>query len=147
GGVYLNALDLRFNPFANIKDITASAESIRNLLVVLANPSGTCDDTFMSLLLKAVHEVWLRKKNSARIDDIVLYMREALDQPEYRDTTTVRSRMDEIIVGLEKYCSWGIYGDYFNSEKPSLDDNVRFSVLEMGELKDKPDLLAAVMFS
>lgn len=147
GGVYLNALDLRFNPFANIVDIKESAESIRNLLVVLANPSGDCDDTFMSLLLKAVDEVWERKENAARIDDIVHYMKEAIQQPEFRDTTTVRARMEEIIVGLDKYCSWGIYGEYFNSEKPSLDDNVRFSVLEMGELKDKPDLLAAVMFS
>lgn len=107
GGVYLNALDLRFNPFANIKDIRASAESVRNLLVVLANPSGNCDDTFMSLLLKAVKEVWDQKENTAQIDDIVHYMRKALEQPEYRDTTTVRSRMDEIIVGLEKYCSRG----------------------------------------
>lgn len=107
GGVYLNALDLRFNPFANIKDIRASAESVRNLLVVLANPSGNCDDTFMSLLLKAVKEVWDQKENTAQIDDIVHYMRKALEQPEYRDTTTVRSRMDEIIVGLEKYCSGG----------------------------------------
>ncbi|HFR5725845.1 TPA: type IV secretion system protein TraC, partial [Escherichia coli] len=138
---------LRFNPFANIVDIKESAESIRNLLVVLANPSGDCDDTFMSLLLKAVHEVWKRKEKEALIDDIVQYMRESLEQPEYRDTTTVRARMDEIIVGLEKYCRGGIYGEYFNSKKPSLDDNVRFSVLEMGELKDKPDLLAAVMFS
>ena len=147
GGVYLNALDLRFNPFANIVDIKESAESIRNLLVVLANPSGDCDDTFMSLLLKAVQEVWDRKENEALIDDIVQFMQEAIQQPEYRDTTTVRARMEEIIVGLDKYCSWGIYGAYFNSKKPSLDDNVRFSVLEMGELKDKPDLLAAVMFS
>nr|WP_250855051.1 hypothetical protein [Escherichia coli] len=103
--MYLNALDLRFNPFANIVDIKESAESIRNLLVVLANPSGDCDDTFMSLLLKAVQEVWDRKENEALIDDIVQFMQEAIQQPEYRDTTTVRARMEEIIVGLDKYCS------------------------------------------
>lgn len=147
GGVYLNALDLRFNPFANIVDIKESAENIRNLLVVLASPSGECDDTFMSLLLKAVDKVWAEKGNAALIDDIVHWLREALESPEYRETTTVRARMEEIIVGLDKYCSWGVYGEYFNSPKPSLDDSVRFSVLEMGELKNKPDLLAAVMFS
>ncbi|EAY0560434.1 type IV secretion system protein TraC [Salmonella enterica] len=147
GGVYLNALDLRFNPFANIVDIKESAENIRNLLVVLASPSGECDDTFMSLLLKAVERVWEKKKNEALIDDIVFWLRDALASPEYRETTTVRARMEEIIVGLDKYCKWGVYGEYFNSKKPSLDDSVRFSVLEMGELKNKPDLLAAVMFS
>lgn len=73
---------------------------------MLANPSGDCDDTFMSLLLKAVQEVWDRKENEALIDDIVQFMQEAIQQPEYRDTTTVRARMEEIIVGLDKYCSW-----------------------------------------
>ncbi|UCQ29563.1 type IV secretion system protein TraC (plasmid) [Edwardsiella tarda] len=147
GGVYVNARHLRFNPFANVVNITESAESIRNLLVVLANPSGDCDDTFMSLLLTAVQAAWEQKGNAALIDDIVTYMQVAITQPKYRDTTTVRARMEEIIVGLDKYCSWGLYGEYFNSPTPSLDDTVRFCVLEMGELKNKPDLLAAVLFS
>ncbi|MGV4410063.1 TraG/VirB4 family ATPase, partial [Citrobacter freundii] len=44
-------------------------------------------------------------------------------------------------------CSWGIYGEYFNSDEPSLTDDARFIVLELGGLQDKPDLLVAVMFS
>lgn len=147
GGVYLDATELRFNPFANVVDIKESAESIRNLLVVLSNPSGDGDDTYLSVVLKAVQAVWDAKGNEALVDDVVAYLKDAIASPEYRDTTTVRARMEEIVIGLDKYCSWGIYGEYFNSPKPSLDDSVRFSVLEMGKLKNKPDLLAAVMFS
>ena len=65
-------------------------------------------------------------------------MREALEQPEYRGTTT-----DAFAYGWDYRRAGKITAHReftavrFNSEKPSLDDNVRFSVLEMGELKDK----------
>lgn len=147
GGVYLDASELRFNPFANIVDIGESAESIRNLLVVLANPSGDMDDTHQAIMLKAVHEVWKEKQNSALIDDVVDYIKREIKTGDYKDSITVRGRMEEIVISLDKYTTGGIYGDYFNSAKPSLDDEVRFSVLEMGKLQNKPDLLAAIMFS
>ena len=55
--------------------------------------------------------------------------------------------MDEIIELLGKYCSTGIYGEFFNSDSPSLTDDANMVVLELGGLQDKPSLLVAVMFS
>ena len=146
GGTYVDATELKFNPFAGIVNIVESAESIRDLLLVLSNPSGAVDDTTKSILLNVVDAVWEMKGNTALIDDVVALL-EAWIAQKYQDQATVRSRMEEIVVSLEKYTTRGIYGEYFNSPEPALDDSVRFCVLEMGKLKNKPDLLAAIMFS
>lgn len=147
GGVYVDATDLKFNPFAGIVDIVESAESIRDLLLVLSRPSGGVDDTTKSILLNAVQSVWAEKGKNALIDDVVALLTRWITSEQYRDAVTVRNRMEEIVVSLQKYTTGGIYGEYFNSPEPALDDTVRFSVLEMGKLKNKPDLLAAIMFS
>lgn len=153
GGVYVDATTLKFNPFAGITDIKESAESIRDLLLVLSNPAGGMDDTSKSILLNAVQEVWEGKSPSGRsgrsalIDDVSLYLQEQIDKGYFDDADTIRFRMQEIIVSLKKYTTEGIYGEYFNNPEPALKDDVRFSVLEMGKLKNKPDLLAAIMFS
>lgn len=153
GGVYVDATDLKFNPFAGIVNIVESAESIRDLLLVLSSPSGKVDDTARSILLNAVQAVWEgkapsgRKGNAVLIDDVSGLLNAWTILPKYKDATTVRNMMEEMVVSLHKYTTGGIYGEYFNSPEPALDDNVRFCVLEMGKLKNKPDLLAAIMFS
>ncbi|HHR6502985.1 TPA: type IV secretion system protein TraC [Providencia alcalifaciens] len=153
GGVYVDARDLKFNPFAGVVDIKEAAESIRDLLLVLANPSGDMDDTSKSILLNAVQDVWegvgpaARKGNQALIDDVSAYLTWQIKSGVFEDADSVRNKMHEIVVSLQKYTTSGIYGEYFNSPNPVLNDSVRFTVLEMGGLQNKPDLLAAVMFS
>lgn len=63
--------------------------------------------------------------------------------PTYR----IRSRLDEMIVLLDQYTANGTYGQYFNSDEPSLRDDAKMVVLELGGLEDRPSLLVAVMFS
>ena len=58
-----------------------------------------------------------------------------------------RSRLDEMIVLLDQYTANGTYGRYFNSDEPSLRDDAKMVVLELGGLEDRPSLLVAVMFS
>nr|WP_282564855.1 type IV secretion system protein TraC [Providencia rettgeri] len=153
GGVYVDARDLKFNPFAGVVNIKEAAESIRDLLLVLANPSGDMDDTSKSILLNAVQDVWegaapsKRQGNAVLIDDISEYLTWQLEHGVFEDADSVRNKMHEIVVSLQKYTTKGLYGEYFNSPNPALNDNVRFTVLEMGGLQNKPDLLAAVMFS
>lgn len=153
GGIYVDATDLKFNPFAGVVNIIESAESIRDLLLVLSNPSGGMDDTSKSILLNAVEAVWYgqapsgRKGNEALIDDISALLTAWISSEEYQNRDTVRNRMEEIVVSLQKYTTGGLYGEYFNSPEPALDDSIRFCVLEMGKLQNKPDLLAAIMFS
>ncbi|EMB8480661.1 type IV secretion system protein TraC [Providencia rettgeri] len=153
GGVYVDARDLKFNPFAGVVDIKEAAESIRDLLIVLASPSSDMDDVSKSILLNAVQDVWEgkapseRKGNKVLIDDVHDYLKAQVDLGYFDPQSTVQNKMQEIIVSLKKYTTKGLYGEYFNSDKPALNEQVRFTVLEMGGLQNKPDLLAAVMFS
>lgn len=147
GGTYLDGRTLKFNPFANITTISESGERIRDQLAVLASPNGTLDEVHEVLLLEAVMAAWQSKQNKARIDDVVDYLKDARRNIAGDQSERIVGRMDEIIKLLGTYCTDGIYGDYFNSDEPSLRDDARFVVLELGGLQDKPALLAAVMFS
>lgn len=147
GGVYLDGRSLQFNPFANITNINESGERIRDQLAVLASPNGKLDEIHEDLLLRAVLAAWGQKQKQARIDDVVAFLKKERDDPRYANSPSITSRIDEIIELLGKYCTTGIYGAYFNSDTPSLTDDARMVVLELGGLQDKPALLAAVMFS
>lgn len=149
GGVYLDGETLKFNPFANITDDTIDemAERLRDQLSVMASPNGNLDEVHEGLLLKAVKATWLAKKNQSRIDDVVDYLVMARDSREYEGSPTIRSRLDEMVVLLTQYTRDGVYGSYFNSDEPSLRDDARMVVLELGGLEDRPSLLVAVMFS
>lgn len=114
---------------------------------MLASPNGTLDEVHEDLLLKAVMSAWNSKQQTARIDDVVDYLKTARNAPHYANAERITGRMDEIIELLEKYSVQGIYSDYFNSDQPSLSGDARMVVLELGGLQDKPALLAAVMFS
>lgn len=150
GGVYLDGDTLKFNPFANVLDASnfdASAERIRDQLSVMASPNGNLDEVHEGLLLQAVKAAWLSKHNKARIDDVVDFLLQSKDSAAYADSPTIRSRLDEMIILLDQYTVNGIYGSYFNSDEPSLNDNARMVVLELGGLESRPSLLVAVMFS
>lgn len=147
GGVYLDGKALKFNPFANITNINESGERIRDQLSVLASPNGNLDEVHEDLLLRAVMQAWGDHKQQARIDHVVAFLAKERDLERYKNSAGITGRMDEIIELLGKYTTTGIYGEYFNSDTPSLTDDARMVVLELGGLQDKPALLAAVMFS
>ncbi|ELV2817279.1 type IV secretion system protein TraC, partial [Escherichia coli] len=111
------------------------------------SPNGNLDEVHEGLLLQAVKASWLAKKNQARIDDVVNFLKNASDSEQYAGSPTIRSRLDEMIVLLDQYTANGTYGRYFNSDEPSLRDDARMVVLELGGLEDRPSLLVAVMFS
>ena len=145
------AIPSKFNPFANVLDdahFDMSAERIRDQMSVMASPNGNLDEVHEGLLLQAVQAAWLEsKRNHARVDDVVQFLQDAKDSDEYADSPTIRGRLDEMIILLDQYTVNGIYGDYFNSDKPTLHDDARMVVLELGGLESRPSLLIAVMFS
>jgi conjugal transfer ATP-binding protein TraC len=114
GGVYLDGDSLKFNPFANILDdanFDLSAERIRDQMSVMASPNGNLDEVHEGLLLQAVQAAWLSKRNKARIDDVVDFLKTAKESQEYAESPTIRSRLDEMIILLDQYTVNGIYGD------------------------------------
>lgn len=147
GGAYLDGETLRFNPFANVTDIAESAEGITGLLTVLASPQGSLDEVSEAILQKGVVAAWEARRNKARIDDVVLYMKSDVVREEYGQQPTIMSRINELVLLLDRWCTWGSDGEYFNSDKPTLDGETRFTVLELLGLEKRPHLLSAVLYS
>lgn len=147
GGQYLDGAKLRFNPFANIRDIKHSAEGVVRLLAVLASPTEPLDAVCEALLQKAVMDAWEKKEHGARIDDVYNYLTDEDVNKAFADKPTIISRLAELAMLLETYCTWGPDGEYFNADKPTLDGETRFAVLELLSLEDKPKLLSAILFS
>lgn len=147
GGVYLDGAKLRFNPFANVRDIRHSAEGIVRLLTVLASPTEPLDGVCEAILQKAVMDAWERKQHGARIDDVHNYLTSEEVNTSFADKPTIIARLAELAMLLETYCTWGPDGEYFNADKPTLDGETRFAVLELLSLEDKPKLLSSILFS
>lgn len=145
--VNLDGATLRFNPFANVRDIKESAEGIQGLLTVLASPNEPLDKVSETILLKGVVAAYEAKQNTARIDDVVLYMKSAAVREEYGQQPTIMNRINELVLLLDRWCTWGANGDYFNSDKPTLDGDTRFAVLELLSLENQPHLLSAILYS
>ncbi|WNJ82275.1 type IV secretion system protein TraC (plasmid) [Cedecea neteri] len=147
GGKYLDGATLRFNPFANVRDIKESAEGIQGLLTVLASPNEPLDKVSETILLKGVIAAWEAKQNKARIDDVVAYMISEEVKHTYESQPTIRDRINELVLLLDRWCTWGANGDYFNSDNPTLDGDTRFAVLELLSLENQPHLLSAILYS
>ncbi|PKE27608.1 type IV secretion system protein TraC [Rahnella sp. AA] len=147
GGKYLDGATLRFNPFANVVDIKESAEGITGLLTVLASPNEPLDKVSETILLKGVVAAWEAKANQARIDDVVAYMISQEVTTIYDSQPTIRDRINELVLLLDRWCTWGANGEYFNSDNPTLDSNTRFAVLELLSLENQPHLLSAILYS
>ncbi|UXY13572.1 type IV secretion system protein TraC (plasmid) [Kosakonia sp. ML.JS2a] len=147
GGVYLDGAQLRFNPFANVRDINVSAEGIVRLLTVLASPQEPLDAVCEAILLNAVIDAWERKQQRARIDDVYSYLISETVNKEYEGKPGIINRLAELALLLEAYCTNGAYGEYFNADEPTLDGDTRFAVLELLSLENKPKLLSAILFS
>lgn len=139
GGTYLEYSSLNLNPFTNLHNINESSEQIRDLLSVLASPSGGLDDVQEEYLRQAVIISWYKKKNQANIDDVIKSLKEL--NAKQNDI-----RIHDVITLLERYSTTGPYPKIFNDYSKIAPD-AQFVVLELGDLENKPDLMKAVLFA
>ncbi|CAL7962401.1 conjugal transfer ATP-binding protein TraC [Gammaproteobacteria bacterium] len=142
GGTYLEYHSLRLNPFSNIHNINESSEKIRDLLSILASPSGMLDDVQEEYLRQAVIDAWNSKNNATNIDDIIAVLRKLNSAKTDRKDI----RINDLVVLLERYSTKGPYPNIFNDYSVIAPD-ASFVVLELGELENKPDLMKAVLFA
>jgi len=145
GGTYLEYHSLKLNPFTNIHDINESSEQIRDLLSVLASPSGDLEDVQEEYLRQAVIIAWEKKKNEANIDDVVAALQE-LNKKSEKSEKSRDSRIEDLITLLVRYGTKGAYSEVFNGYSAIAPD-ASFVVLELGELENKPTLMKAVLFA
>lgn len=147
GGTYINGSTLRFNPFANITDIAMSAERVRDQLSILASPNGMLDEVHETLILDAITEQFPEYQQGMRIDHVVDYLKKHRNRIHDQQATRITDRIDEIVLLLTKYTTKGIYGEFFNSDEPTLRDDMQFVVTELGDLRSNGNLLMAVLFT
>ena len=138
-GTYLDATKLSLNPFSNVEKIENEAPLIRNLIAVMASPSGELSDVQLAHLLTAVNSAWNKKQKEATIDLVVEGLKELSESQNDR-------RIADMVVLLQKYTIAGQYGRYFNY--PSmLNRNEKFTVLELGGFEQNDELLRPVLFA
>ncbi|NMM74444.1 hypothetical protein BSF37_21855 [Serratia marcescens] len=147
GGAYINGENLRFNPFANVTDIKLAAERIRDQLCILASPRGLLDEVHESLMMEAITEQWPTYEQGMRIDHVVDYLKKRQGDVALKSGAQIAGRIDEMVTLLNKYTTKGIYGKFFNSDEPTLKMDMRFVVTELGDLRNRGDLLSAVLFT
>lgn len=147
GGTYINGESLRFNPFANVTNITLAAERIRDQLCILGSSNGLLDEVHESLILEAITESWPQYQQDMRIDHVVSYLKKKQDDVSKQHSSRIGGRIDEITTLLSKYCTYGLYGQFFNSSEPTLKHGLQFVVTELGDLRKQADLLSAILFT
>ena len=148
-GAYLDASNLRLNPFSGVKDIACSGESIRDLIAVMASPNEGLSDVQKAHLLDAVIAAYKKNRNQANIDDVIEYLQSIEENKAYD------LRINDIIVLLKKFSptesgKGSVAARIFNeaSDLTTTDpQKERFVVLELGELENQPDLLKSVLFA
>lgn len=156
GGTYINGSSLRFNPFANVRDISninlretedssTTAERIRDQLCILASPNGNLDEVHQALILKAIVEEFPKYQQDMRIDHVIDYLKKY--RGDIESSERISGRIDEITHLLEKYSTKGVYGKFFNSSEPTLRRDMQFVVTELGDLRKAGDLLMGVLFT
>ena len=97
------------------------------------------------MVLRAITEQFPVYQQGMRIDHVVDYLER--HKKEIHDSERIGGRIDEINQLLQKYTTKGIYGKYFNSDEPTLRQDMQFVVTELGDLRQTGDLLMAVLFT
>ncbi|PIJ50028.1 hypothetical protein BL250_08845 [Erwinia sp. OLTSP20] len=146
-GTYINGETLRFNPFANVTEITLAAERIRDQLCILASPNGLLDEVHESLILESITESWPQYQQDMRIDHVIDYLKKRQSDVTRQHSAQIGGRIEEITTLLAKFSTKGIYGEFFNSSEPTLRSDLQFVVTELGAMRKQRDLLAAILFT
>lgn len=139
GGTYLEYQSLKLNPFTNVIEINEVSEQIRDLLAVLASPSGNLDEVQEEYLRQAVMATWKSHKNKSNIDSVIYELNNINKE---RDD----NRISDLITLLAKYSTTGPYPTIFN-EYSNIAPDSHFVVLELGDLENKPYLLKGALFA
>ena len=133
--VFEEGSGISLNPFSRVTDIDEDMELLRPLFAQMASPSEPVGDLGKSLLEEGIKKAWELMGPEARVDDVVRALGEISDP---------HRRAEDLAHMLYAYSSKGQYGKFF--EGPStLSFESDLSVLELEELKSKPELQTVVV--
>ena len=131
-------VDIRLNPFSNIdvddaEDLADSISMIKTIISVMACPNDKIDDYKSSLIERAITEVIKISGQNTEVSDVAEWL-------GLRQEDTAR----KLSIMLTPYTKTGIYGKYFTG-KSNVNFTNRFVLIELDDLKKKPDLQKVVL--
>ena len=132
--------NLCLNPFSMVQDINNDMEMLLPLLAEMASPREPLNNFCYTSLSSAIKQVWDAKGSEATVTDIYNLLRIG---KIYEDGAS-EIELTHMSVALEPYTKYGVYASYFEGQA-NIEFNKDFIVLELEELKSKPDLQAVVM--
>ena len=142
GGQYIEfneSSNIVINPFDLVEDFLEDLAIMKSMFAMMIAPNDSLGDYEMAGLERCIQAAWLNKKQQATIDDL---------QTELLQYTNSRGFPDEAINRLGEqiypFTSKGVHGKWFNGAT-TLNFNNELVILEMEELKSKPDLQAVIM--
>jgi conjugal transfer ATP-binding protein TraC len=133
--VFSEDSNISLNPFSNVASIKEDMELLKPLLCQMASPSKALTDLEKSYVEKAINESWNEKGQDAEIDDVVRTL-EAMEDPYHRAKDLARM--------LYPFSEHGQYGRFFTG-KASISFGNSLTLIELEELKGKPELQSAVL--
>jgi conjugal transfer ATP-binding protein TraC len=123
------------NPFTSIKDFNASLALLKPLHAAMARPTTKTSDEENAHLEKAIKAAWDEKGNDATITTVADWLKAQSD-----------ASCQNLSHLLYPFTKDGMYGHYFEG-KSSIDINQDFVVLELQELKSRPELQRIVLLT
>lgn len=136
GGQYIEMKEgVCINPFTHVVDIGQSQSQICSIFATMVHPSGDITDKELSMLSNAVQKAWAKKANKATASDVSDILKESNDVVA-----------EDLVYLLQKYCIGGQFESYFEGDS-TIEAGNPFIVLELEELKNKPDLKSVVVLS
>jgi conjugal transfer ATP-binding protein TraC len=135
---FSEAARLCLNPFTYLRDDNNAAfeeqvGELKPIIAQMAAPSRRTDDLENAWIEQAIHAAWEAKRNAASITDVAAWL-----------IAHEHTRAQELGQMLYPYTRDGVHGRFFDGEANLEFDN-DFIVLELEELKSKPDLQAVVL--
>lgn len=142
GGQYIefdSESKIIINPFDMIKDFSDELTMLKLIFSLMIAPSEGLNDYQMSRLELAIINTWNKLGVTAQNDDLQVELMSMREQDG--SLNMIAYRMGE---QLQSFTSKGVYGRWFTG-KSNLEFTSDFVVLEMEELKSKPDLQQVIM--
>ena len=152
GGQYIEFTyeqNLCFPPFQMITDINDDIELLKLIFVLMASPKDALTEQQEAKLQRIILQVWHEKGTAGTVDDVMNLCHQSLitgSEGEATGSKTGERDYAMVAVGdqLQAYSNTGIYGRYFNGTL-NVEFTNDFIVLELEELKTKPDLQQIIM--
>lgn len=143
GGQYIEfseTSNMVIAPFELVTNIFEDIQLLKLVFGLMCSPKAELDAYQSAKLEEVILNVWNRLGKTASIDDL----RDDLLKVTIGETGEPDREINRLGDQLFPYTSQGVYGRYFNG-KTTLDFNDDLVVLELEELKSKPDLQQVIM--